>query len=234
MRPSLSEGLRSLPRTPQAAKRWLSIGSSLEKLGWTRSVREGAPVDRVGQPLPWYSYPALLWLGPRLWPGAHVFEYGAGNSTRWFERLGSTVTAVEHDPVWADYVRGLVERDETTILHVPCAGDAVRAPDGDRYTEALRTVEVDLDVIAVDGRARLSCLEVAFEIAQSETLIILDNSDRSSLQPALAMARDRGAQRIDFTGPVPGSGRLSTTTVMGRNLSRWLMASPPLEPVGYD
>jgi hypothetical protein len=224
---------RAISSSPGAAKRLASVVRSLRDLGWFRSAAEHAPVDRSGRPIPWYSYAAISWLQDRVEPGLRVFEYGAGNSTLWWESVGARVTAVEHDRQWADTVAARVGTS-TEVRHEPCRGDALTAPDDDPYVNSIDSVEGPLDVIVVDGRARLRCMEKALAAATPSTIILLDNADRTALAPALAGAGAEGHHRVDFTSPAPGSGRLSTTAVFSRDLSRWTRPAPPLRQVGYD
>jgi hypothetical protein len=205
--------------------------ASLGDLGWAASADTKAPRSADGEPLPWYTYPAILWLGPRLEPSAAVFEYGAGNSTLWYAARCASVLAVDHDAAWVATLRARLPAN-VEVLHRPTdAGDAEAAAN-DPYVAALDDPGA-YDVVVIDGRARVSCARRALPGLRDTGIAILDNSDRPSLAPIHALAAELGMARIDFAGPVPGSGRLSTTTVFGRDLSRWLLAAPPLPLLGY-
>lgn len=224
----------AVPRGRGPAKRALSLLAALNDLGWGRSARALMAVDGEGNPLPWYTYPAILWLEPRLLATDRVFEYGCGSSTRFYAARVGQVVAVEHDEGWADRMRRLVPAN-ATIVSRRCAGDAYRAPAGDGYVEALAEHATDpFDVVVVDGRARISCLEAAVRADKRATLIVLDNADRRGYVDALRQLAEAGYARIDFMGPVPGSGRLGCTSVFARDLGRWVTADPPLPQLGYD
>ena len=231
-RPPLSRGLTALPARPGALKRCLSMLASLGDLGWHASARAKAPVDAEGHPLPWYAYPAILWLGPRLAPSLRVFEYGAGNSTLWYAERCAAVTSVEHDPGWVATLRQRLPAN-VELLHRATTGDAVDAPDDDPYVTALEDPGA-FDIVVIDGRARLACARRVLPRLAPNALAILDNADRRSLAAILALAAELHLARIDFTGPAPGSGRLGTTTVLGRDLGRWLQQAPELPQLGYD
>jgi hypothetical protein len=229
---SVRRGLGALPLRPGPLKRCLSMLDALNGLGWGASARAKAPVGPDGEPLPWYTYPAILWLGPRLPADAAVFEYGAGNSTLWYAARCARVRSVDHDRTWVDAISARMPAN-VELLHRPTGGDDVEAPAGDEYVEAIGAPDA-YDVVVIDGRARVACARRALPALRGDALAILDNADRPSLDPVLRLAAELGLARIDFTGPVPGSGRLSTTTVLGRELGRWLAAAPPLPHLGYD
>jgi hypothetical protein len=69
-------------------------------LGHLRSIRTGVPADRHGRPIPWFTYPAIAYLEQLDLSDADVFEYGSGNSTRFWQERARTVTSVEDDPSW--------------------------------------------------------------------------------------------------------------------------------------
>jgi hypothetical protein len=230
----LARAWRAVPKQPAALKRCLSLLAALDDLGWRRSAEARAPVDASGAPLPWYTYPALLWLGPRLKETDSVFEYGAGNSTRWLAARVRRVTSVDHDARWSS-MSAATAPPNASVLHRECSGDAVHAPAGDAYVNAIEEeLGEGYDVVVVDGMARVSCVEAALATMGPSSLLVLDNSDRSPYGPALDHLAASGLARIDFAGPVPGSGRLSTTSVFGRDLTRWTAAHPPLPQLGYD
>lgn len=224
----------AVPRGRGPAKRALSLLASLNDLGWGRSAQARMALDGEGGPLPWYTYAAIYWLGPRLRPTDRVFEYGCGSSTRWYAGRVAEVVAVEHDQGWAAKVQPLVP-STVAILARPCSGDAYRAPEGDAYVGALAEhAATPFDVVVVDGRARNSCVEAAVAVDPGTSLVVLDNADRPGYADALELLAAQGYGRIDFMGPVPGSGRLGYTSVFARDLGRWLDVHPPLPHLGYD
>ena len=66
--------------------------------GWHLSIRQRAPVDADGRPLPWYCYSAFEWLSSRLKSSDRVFEFGSGFSTLWYAERVQEVIAVENGP----------------------------------------------------------------------------------------------------------------------------------------
>jgi hypothetical protein len=121
-----------------------------EQLGQAGSIAHGQPADALGRPLPWYTYPAIEYLERLALDGARIFEFGCGNSTRYWCRRGARVTAVEHSREWFDELEASVESAE--LLY---------RPDRDSYVSALRESGASFDVIVVDGVWRERCVDEA-------------------------------------------------------------------------
>lgn len=87
----------------------------LEPSGWKRSYLAQKPVDKDGNPLPWYTYGAIEFLSAIVRPHMKVFEYGSGQSTLWWSRMAS-ISAVEHDSEWFQQISALVPEPNTITL----------------------------------------------------------------------------------------------------------------------
>ena len=72
----------------------------LVEQGWFNSVRQGAPVDKSNNPIPWLSYPCVDFLNERLHKSLRIFEFGSGNSTLYYSSRVKEIVSVEHDPLW--------------------------------------------------------------------------------------------------------------------------------------
>lgn len=224
--------VRALPRTFGELKRLSSLLVSLSELGWSQSARRGMPIDADGQPVPWFSYGATMWLQARVGESATVFEYGAGQSTLWFAGRVGTIVSVESDEGWASRLRPELPANAEVLVR-RCQGDSATAPAGDPYVAAIAERDDTYDVVVVDGLARVTCMEAASAHVARAGIIILDNADRPAYRAALALMNERGFGRLDFVGPVPGAGRQGTTSVFGRDLAPWLSADVPLPHLGY-
>lgn len=190
-----------------------------ERLGQIRSITEGRPVDALGQPIPWYTYPAIEYVERLALKGKRIFEFGCGHSTRYWCRRGASVTAVEHSREWFEEVTAfagganLLFRDER-----------------DSYVAALREAGVSFDVIVIDGVWRERCVDEAIARAAPHTVIILDNSDW--YHAAGARLRDAGFLETSFSGFGPCNNYAWTTSLFfGPSRAQPLIALPPV-PVG--
>jgi hypothetical protein len=176
--------------------------------GWFRSRREGAAVDARGEPIPWYTYPAIEFLAPRVRTDMTVLEYGSGNSTLWWAKRAARVCSVEHDPSWAARLEGLLP-ENVTLRHVPLD------PAG-TYARSAQAFGLRFDVVAIDGRERVECARLAPEALTERGVVVFDNSDRPDYAEGYAALADRGFRRIDFVGMAAVEPLKTSTSVFYR------------------
>jgi hypothetical protein len=189
-------------------------------------------VDADGAPIPWWTYAATRWLELALAgrSGIRSFEFGAGSSTAWLAARSSRHIAVEHDPVWYGRVARQVPEDVDLRL-VPSDPSAHDPEAQAAYVAALS--EGTFDLIVVDGIHRNACAATAIDHLADGGLVLLDDSDRTTYGPALRMLADAGFGRVDFFGPRPGVGHLSTTSLFSCDLDGWARDLGRPEPSGY-
>jgi precorrin-6B methylase 2 len=177
--------------------------SYLADTGWYESFRQRRAIDRQGQPLPWITYPAIAFLGPRLTKSMAIFEYGCGNSTRWLAARVGSVVSCEHEQVWYDEIKPTLPANAALRLraldggYAPCVSE-----NGSRY-----------DVIFIDGRNRNDCIRAAVGSLKPGGVIILDNSERDDYAAGIAQLIERGFRAIAFDGPGPIVSEAWRTTV---------------------
>ena len=154
--------------------------------GWMRSRLNGMTAqDASGDPLPWLTYPAIRWLDGYVDPGMSVFEWGSGQSTRWFRWRGCRVTSIEHDPRFV--------RPGITL-----------ARGIDAYVGALDHGKHDL--VLIDGEWRVECAIQAAQLGCR--VVMLDNADSYTL--AASFLRLRYKHAIPFRGLAPGYTEIET------------------------
>lgn len=200
----------------KAQEAWAVIGT---ELGWKRSFLSGRPVDGSGEPIPWYTYPAIEFLKSLDLSNSRVFEYGCGNSSIFWAQRASAVFAVENDAEWAHIVRN---------LNVPRL-TIVDAVDREVYISAAETVGGNFDVVIVDGRFRRACVQVASKVVQQAGMIIFDNADW--YPDACADLRGQGWFQIDFSGLGPINPYAWTTAVFLKTPAAF-QRLPDVSPVG--
>lgn len=198
---SLRVALRSLLARIEA-------GSSgyLDQVGWIRSRAEQIAVDVSGQPVPWFTYPAIHLLADRVQPDWRVLEFGAGMGTLWWSRRVATVVAVEHDAQWVSFVSA---RCKQSILYVG-------AEQPDRYVQA-GTERGPYDIVIVDGLHRNECLLAAPGLIGSGGAIVLDDSQRGEYRPGIQALRELGFRALELHGPQPVSKHQGCTTIFYRS-----------------
>lgn len=175
--------------------------------GYGRSLKHRAPVDAQGSPIPWMPYWITFLLRERL-TGAHrVFEYGSGSSTAFFSRCAGSVQAVEHDREWYEKVRQDLP-DNATITF---------AGDQETYVGAVGTAGTAWDVVVVDGEFRVACVARALQHLSPGGVVVLDDSQRPTYQPAFPLAASAGFRWLSIEGHKPGSVSLHSSTVFYRD-----------------
>ena len=173
--------------------------------GWWRSYRNKAPQTRDGKPLPWYSLPAIRFLESRPVEGLRVFEFGAGNSTRWWISRGAVVVAREHDPEWATKLRKQIKLNALIEDHPAASRDYVASPKGSYH------------IIVIDGRRRVECARNCLSALAEDGVIVWDNANRERYAEGLAFLSSQGFRRIDLWGVAPGAVKLNDTAIFYRD-----------------
>lgn len=179
----------------------LHLESALKQDGWFKSYHSKQSIDQNGAPLPWYTYPFIEFLKPRVKSNFEVFEYGSGNSTRWYASRVKHITAVEHDVDWIRLIKP----------KLPANANLLERPLGDSYVKAVK--EGRYNIVVVDGRNRVKCACFAADYLTQDGVIILDNSDREWYTPAKDYLAQKGFRRLDFIGMTPIVAIKTSTSV---------------------
>lgn len=196
-----------LNRTGLGGSVQLYLSGALKQYGWFRSFHTKQSVDLQGNPLPWYTYPFILFLKPRLKPDLEVFEYGSGNSTRWYAARVKHITAVEHDGEWIREIKP----------KLPANANVLERPLGDSYVKAVQASGSKYNIVIVDGRNRVKCARFAVDYLTADGVLILDNSEREWYQGAKDYLLEKGFRRLDFIGMAPIVGIETCTSVFYRD-----------------
>lgn len=192
---------------------------------WLRSLLPGH--SPLSDELPWITFRAIDWLDAYLRPDMSVFEFGAGGSTLFFADRVRKLVSIEHDKGFFELVRSmLAERGVANcelILHQPRQCTAASAAFASRqekyigmcfenYVKAIdRCADASLDLVLVDGRARVACVRRALPKLKDGGVLVLDNTDRPGYQDAYTILE--GSECHDFDGLTPWNMEVSRTTV---------------------
>ncbi len=153
---------------------------------------------------PWLPEAAQRFLQDRLnrtQSETRVLEWGAGGSTLMFAAAGAHVVSVEHTQKWYWIVEHQLlvtgQFRHVDLMHVPPDQEPA-APlywdnEGrsmERYVE--RPAEVakarwkKVDVILIDGRARVACCHRASHLLAKGGVVVLDDTRRARYAPGIA------------------------------------------------
>lgn len=181
--------------------------------------------------LPWLTDGALDFLDSHIFyikasleRNPRIFEFGAGNSTLYFLSRGCLVTSVEHD---ADWCRKIIDvatcfgyQDRLALTHC-------QRP----YHKEFDATAADYDLVLVDGRDRVQCLERVIEElgrlpGDMQPLLILDNTEHVADKYANYLSMLSGFSLFHFEIPfVFGGAVTQSETLDGLNLPAGLPAN---------
>lgn len=169
---------------------WI-IGYIENTLGGYYSYKNKLPVDKQKCPWPWYTYPAIEFLRQYDFSNCEIFEFGSGNSSRFWSKHALTITSVEIDPNW--YAKGVQDLSSNQKLYLREKMEG--------YLSAIHFGENFYDVIVIDGLFRYNCVFEALKRLKSGGIIVLDNSDW--FPNSAKLLRDNGFVQVDFVGAGP-------------------------------
>jgi hypothetical protein len=192
---------------------WFGLGgiaqiyadSALTTQGWFRSFKTKQSVDANGQPLPWCTYPFIDFIENRLNKQMNVFEYGSGNSTRWYAARVGNIKAVENDKSWFEFVKNQLPANASIVYQ--------SVEDIESYTGEVSKSGQKYNIVIVDGRQRVRCVEQAIPNLATDGIIVFDNPERPNYKPAHDLLQQKGFRRIDFWGFAPIAAHRNCTAI---------------------
>lgn len=173
-----------------------------------RSIDEKVCVDRDGNPIPWYTFPAIEYLSQFDYSDKKIFEFGCGNSSLFWAAQAKQVISIEDNPKWFEKWQAEFKADNLDIRW---------RDEGEGYENAIFEQEDKFDVIVVDGKRRADCCKTAVQKVADGGMIILDDSDRinTSLEYVKSVEVLRAADliQVDFYGFCPMNNYTKTTSL---------------------
>ncbi|MBI1346072.1 hypothetical protein GC163_07265 [bacterium] len=183
---------------------------------WLETVwSQSSPLQRRH---PWMTYRAIQWLKGTLRPEMRVFEFGSGGSTLFFAERVAQVIAVEHDPIWYQQVQQTLSTSHLSNCQVQLVPQTPategpqdiyvgekRVKTGGRFEAYAKSIDAypdrHFDLVAVDGLARLACIQHAVSKIKPGGYLILDNAEWPEFQPAHDQFRDCLCENFYGLGP---------------------------------
>lgn len=170
----------------------LAVRSELKENGWYKSFIEKKPINRKGEPIPWLTYAFIDFIKPRLHRDMIMFEYGCGNSTLWFASLVKHIDSVEHEEGWFQEISSKVPSNVQIYF---------KSLETNEYEQSVMLTPYFYDLILVDGRKRLECVQCAVQKLSDNGVIIVDNSE--CYPEIFDFLRYLGFKEISFWGIPP-------------------------------
>jgi hypothetical protein len=172
-----------------------------QDFGLLATMESGLPIDSKGNPIPWFTYPAIEYLNQFDITDKKIFEYGCGHSTAYWHRRGAQVWAVDHDLAWFEKMSSTLPSGPTLYF-----ADTEQA-----YATAINRGGTSFDIVVIDGVFRTACVKYALAHLRAGGFVILDNSERDL--EARELLRQCGLFGVDFNGFGPINDYTWTTTI---------------------
>lgn len=173
-----------------------------------RSIDDKICEDKDGNPIPWYTYPAIEYLSQFDYTEKKIFEFGCGFSSIFWARRSQSVISIEDNPNYYEKWRANFSEPNLDIRW---------RDEGEIYENAIFEEENLYDVIVVDGKRRVECSAAAVKKLAPGGMIILDDSDRinTSLEYVNSVEILKGANliQVDFYGFCPMNNYTKTTSL---------------------
>ncbi len=180
----------------------------LDEFAIGKTIDEKICEDRDGNPIPWYTYPAIEYLSQFDYSDKKIFEFGCGNSSRFWAARAKKVVSIEDNLKWFDKWQEEMNEPNLQVLW---------RDEGEIYENAIFEDEEFYDVIVVDGKRREKCCETAVKKLAKGGMIILDDSDRintsEEYKKSVVTLKSAGLLQVDFYGFCPMNNYTKTTSV---------------------
>ena len=173
-----------------------------QEYGFRNSYENCMSIDAENNPIPWMTYSSIFYLSQLDLSDCDIFEWGSGNSTLYFAKRAKSVTSIESNQEWYEYVlKNKPDNVDLNLVNV------------DNYAKIIQEKRKTYDIISIDGDIyrRFECAYYAVDLLKKGGMIIIDNSDW--LERTTAFLRDQGFIQVDFAGLGPINNYMWCTSV---------------------
>ncbi|HPX60579.1 MAG TPA: group 1 glycosyl transferase [Deltaproteobacteria bacterium] len=181
--------------------------NTLSTSGWLNSMQKRRPVNFADEPIPWYTYPAIDFLDDLTMENWCVFEWGSGNSTRWWGARVKSIVSIEDN---LDWYREVKEQIPSNVR--------LYYMENPEYHECILAYQQhSFDAIIIDGSCRNQAALNSIGRLRPNGIIIFDNSDNPEFNSSQQTLCEAGFYRIDFWGMIPSFPYKNCTSIYFRN-----------------
>lgn len=170
--------------------------------GFKNSYENTMSIDAENNPIPWMTYSSVFYLSQLDLSDCDIFEWGSGNSTLYFSKRAKSVTTIESNKDWYQYVSKT--KPDNVDLNLA---------DVESYAKIIQNKNKKYDIISIDGDIfrRFECAYYAVEYLKKGGMIIVDNSDW--LENTTAFLREKDFIQVDFAGMGPINNYMWCTSI---------------------
>jgi hypothetical protein len=204
---------------PKSLKKQLMNFKTLAlDFGQWHSIKKGIAVDKDGNPIPWYVYPAIEYLKQFVLTDKTTFEWGSGSSSLFWAGKVKEIVSIESDENWFN----IVNKRKSNNLKIFLLSE-------NDYVRAILNQGKKFNIIIIDGEYRYECAKIAGKCLSPGGLIILDNSDW--FPKTARTLREHNLIQVDFSGFGPVNNYTWTTSLFfSRNFD--FKISQLAQPIG--
>lgn len=197
-----------------------NMQTQLDRYGHFKSYSKKKSIDTNGNPIPWFTYPAIEYIDQLDLSDVDVLEWGSGSSSEYFQKNAKSIITIEHDKNW-------YESNKSSFV----GNNKIIFTNLNSYIDTAYSLNKKFDLIIVDGVQRDACMMAARRLINDGGLIILDNSDR---YPKLCeIMRQRDFLQIDMHGIGPINDYGWTTSIFySKNSNPVPKNRQPTVPIG--
>jgi predicted O-methyltransferase YrrM len=190
----------------------------IEEYGFQIAAEAGIPMDKDGNPLPLYTYPAIEYLATFDFSGKNIFEFGSGQSTLYWLRQNANVVSVENNQKWIEKLKEDL-KEFTDHQHI------LANQKDDYINSILQFPDHHFDLIIIDGvPSRYLCAKNVLSKIKKNGLVILDNSDWYP-NTAQFLKENLNFIQVDFYGLRPSRPNAATTSMFFSRNFDWKIKS---------
>lgn len=182
----------------------LLFDSPIRDRGWFRSFG-GAPIDQRDEPIPWMPYCFIDFIEPRLSRDLSIFEFGSGNSTRYFAERVNDIVSVEHNDKWFNKIEPELPKN-ATLYH----------RSGDEYIQEIKQ-HGEFDIVIIDGKRRVDSVKNSLDSLTNSGVIIWDDTFRGAYDSGKDYLIENGFRELYFQGMGPVTANLQRTSIFYRD-----------------
>jgi len=187
-------------------KQWQNFKILAFEYGQWKTIKNWECIDKKGEPVPWFTYPAIEYLSHLDLSDFLVYEYGSGNSTLfWFKRV-KEVVSVEHDKGWYEQILKKIDGIHKVKYFL--------FENAEDYINSLTQHKQSFDIYVIDGRWRGECAKTVLKHINQYggKMVIFDNSDWYP-NAIRYLRQNLGWIQVDFHGFAPINNYTLTTTI---------------------
>lgn len=192
--------------------------------GFLKSALWNRAVDKNGEPLPWYTYPAIYFLSSKNFDAKTVLEFGAGQSTYWWAKRCRRVISMEGDKDWFQGMKD--NKPANAELYFVSDRNAESCLEDVKKAIAA-SGQLKFDIIVIDGLWREALSEFAISLLREDGVIICDNAESYGFHEVLKKHTE--LKRVDFWGNAPGVSLEYSTSIYFKDTSFLFSAQSPIE-----